>query len=210
MKTHHTLLSLGSALILTACLMGACAPSDSAESASESQSAPPEFDYLAISGQLAQKLQGALGPKLMAAMKSGGPAEAIVVCQQVAQDLTKAASEAEPEVKISRTALRVRNPANRPDALDREVLEAWNANKERTGPPEPQLTASNGQMIVHRPIMTAEACLQCHGSPEQINPETAGLIETYYPDDAAKGFQVGDVRGAFRIEFTELAGVDHR
>jgi hypothetical protein len=201
MGNHRKLLRLGAALFVTACLLSACAPSDSAESGTTGQSAPPETDYLEISGQLAQKLQGALGPKLMAAMKSGGPEEAIVVCQEVAQDLTKAASEAEPEVTIRRTALRVRNPANSPDALDRKVLESWVDEKGRPGPPEPSLSEFEGRMIVHRPIMTAEICLQCHGSPEEVTPKTAALIKKYYPNDAATGFQSGDLRGAFRIEF---------
>ena len=207
MQNHHKLLRQAAALFVTACLLSACAPSDSAESGTTGQSAPPETDYLDISAQLAQKLQGALGPKLMAAMKSGGPEEAIVVCQKIAQDLTKAASEAEPELTIRRTALRVRNPANNPDALDRKVLESWVRDEDRSGPPEPSLSEFEGRMIVHRPIMTAEICLQCHGSPEQITPKTAALTKKYYPNDAATGFQSGDLRGAFRIEFAKREGL---
>ncbi|MFP4156977.1 MAG: DUF3365 domain-containing protein [Opitutales bacterium] len=202
MHTDKSIIRLSAALALVTGLLSACAPSDPQEPEQPNEAATStEIDYLATSRQLAERLQGALGPKLMAAMKSGGPPEAIRVCQAVAQDLTRAASESEAAVTIRRTALRVRNPENAPDALDREVLESWEADAGRTGPPKPSMTTLEDRRIVHRPIMMAELCLQCHGSPEQIDPETAAQIANYYPEDEATGFSAGAIRGAFRIEF---------
>lgn len=191
-------------LALTALIAAGCSPAGSAKS-SAPEAEPAEIDYLAISSELANELQSALGPKLMAAMQSSGPAGAIVVCQEVAQDLTEATQRIDPKVTIRRTALRVRNPANAPDALDRGVMEAWITDNNRVGPPEPVLSPTENGTIVHRPIMTAELCLQCHGSANQIAPETAKLIAQLYPEDAATGFNAGELRGAFRIEFRDSA-----
>ena len=46
-------------------------------------------------------------------------------------------------------------------------------------------------------IPTAEVCLACHGS--DITPEVAAAIDERYPDDMARGYSLGDVRGAFSL-----------
>lgn len=46
-------------------------------------------------------------------------------------------------------------------------------------------------------IGTAEACLGCHG--EKIKPELVELIDRHYPQDQARGFREGDLRGAFTL-----------
>jgi len=46
-------------------------------------------------------------------------------------------------------------------------------------------------------IGTAEACLGCHG--EKIKPELLSLLDQRYPQDQARGFREGDLRGAFTL-----------
>lgn len=46
-------------------------------------------------------------------------------------------------------------------------------------------------------IPTADLCLACHG--ESINPDLAAAIDKAYPDDKARGFKTGDIRGAFTL-----------
>jgi hypothetical protein len=46
-------------------------------------------------------------------------------------------------------------------------------------------------------IPTGEVCLACHGS--DITPEVAAAIDERYPDDMARGYSLGDVRGAFSL-----------
>lgn len=50
----------------------------------------------------------------------------------------------------------------------------------------------NGELRLMKAIPTAEAC-QGHA----VESELAALIDEYYPDDQAQGFEVGDLRGAF-------------
>ena len=46
-------------------------------------------------------------------------------------------------------------------------------------------------------IPTGELCLLCHG--ETIDPDIAAAIDKAYPEDQARGFSLGDIRGAFTL-----------
>ena len=46
-------------------------------------------------------------------------------------------------------------------------------------------------------IPTAELCVVCHGS--DIDPYVDARIRELYPDDQARGFKPGDIRGAFTL-----------
>ena len=51
-------------------------------------------------------------------------------------------------------------------------------------------------------LLAAPVCLQCHGSPEKdIAPATMAAIKKLYPEDKATGFQLGDLRGLWRVTF---------
>jgi hypothetical protein len=47
-------------------------------------------------------------------------------------------------------------------------------------------------------IPTAKVCLNCHGGDTVAAPVEAKLKELY-PTDQARGYSVGDIRGAFTI-----------
>jgi cytochrome c553 len=47
-------------------------------------------------------------------------------------------------------------------------------------------------------IPTAEVCTQCHGS--EIAEPVAAKLDELYPEDQARGFEVGDLRGAFTLK----------
>ena len=46
-------------------------------------------------------------------------------------------------------------------------------------------------------IGTQPVCPLCHGAG--IAPEVAARLDALYPEDRARGFEVGDIRGAFSI-----------
>ena len=43
-------------------------------------------------------------------------------------------------------------------------------------------------------------CLKCHG--ENLDPETAAILDELYPQDKARGYKAGQVRGAFTLKKT--------
>ena len=47
-------------------------------------------------------------------------------------------------------------------------------------------------------IPTAPVCLKCHGG--ELDPGLAGELDELYPDDRARGFSTGDLRGAFTVK----------
>jgi hypothetical protein len=154
----------------------------------------------AQSRELATALQQALGSRLMAALGSGGPVAAIEVCHVEAPAIAAGLS-ASAAARVGRTTLKVRNPDNAPDQAAREVLERFERQWEGRGatPPEDYTVAADGSARYLRGIVTQQLCLVCHGS--ELAPDVAAAIRARYPDDAATGYALGTLRGAFLIEW---------
>ena len=55
----------------------------------------------------------------------------------------------------------------------------------------------DGQFRMLKAIATGEPCLACHGS--EIKTELAAVIDSRYPQDQARGFKAGELRGAFTL-----------
>lgn len=142
---------------------------------------------------------------LLAAIEAGGPAHAIAVCKHDAPQI--AAAQASDGWTLSRTALRVRNPANAPMAWQRDVLEAWQAQLE-AGAVEDVSTlewfdmkggASKTELRYMRAIPLGGVCVGCHGPVEELSAEVRAALAEQYPEDQATGFRVGELRGAFVV-----------
>lgn len=151
----------------------------------------------------AQQFGGALKKELEEAIKSGGPVNGIVVCHeragQIATDLGS-----KLDMIVGRTSLKTRNPSNAPDNWELAVLKQFEARKE-VGEPVDKLEFSavieddQGQKTFRymKAIPTTALCLSCHG--KQLDPEVEAKLKALYPNDTARGFQEGDLRGAFTI-----------
>jgi hypothetical protein len=48
-------------------------------------------------------------------------------------------------------------------------------------------------------VIKKELCLACHGEIGR-NPELSRFMNEHYPDDKAKGYKMGDLRGAVVAE----------
>lgn len=196
MKRTHLLHPIG---WLVAVLAVACDRVEP-EQETESTSLPTEAEQRRVSerGEAASEaLMKSLGGQLKAALQSGGPVQAIIVCQQAALPLTTAAGEPFDGVTVRRTTLKPRNPANAPDDTDRRVLEAM-ARAE--GAPEPVIEWENDAARFYRPLMMQEVCLNCHGDPASFSPELTQALAERYPNDLATGYALGDFRGVIRVD----------
>jgi len=144
-----------------------------------------------------------LRSELVAAIKAGGPVAALQVCKTRAPEIAAGRSK-EMGLEIARTALKVRNPGNAPDAFERRVLESF-VEKIKAGADPMTLdyaetVTDNGARSFRymKAIPTAaEPCLACHGS--DLKPDVAAEIKRLYPDDQAVGFKAGELRGAFTV-----------
>ena len=152
----------------------------------------------ALIKQFATSLKG----ELVSAIKAGGPTNAIAVCQEKAPAIADGLSEGS-EWTVGRTSLKTRNPDNAPDAWETKTLEQFESLKEE-GTPADELSYAavineNGDKVYRymKAIPTQEVCLTCHG--KELDPAVAEAIDAAYPQDQARGYSAGDIRGAFTL-----------
>lgn len=160
-------------------------------------------DFQALKAEGAALLP-AFGQHLMAtvksAMQSGGPVKAVEACQLLAPEI--AVQHSQHPWKVGRTSLKVRNPANTADAWEKQVLEQF-AQRAAAGEPIAELSHAEmvgGEFRMMKAIATGEPCLACHG--KNVEPSLAAVIDVRYPHDQARGFALGELRGAFTVRRT--------
>jgi hypothetical protein len=164
----------------------------------------PGAELLAAARAGVQAFAAELQQTLGAAMAQGGPLAGIEVCRVSAPVIAEAASN-EHDMLLARTAMRVRNPANAPDAFERATLDLFAqavAQGEAIAALEHSAiveTADGQQEFRYMKAigMQAQPCAACHG--DSLAPEIAAAIAQAYPEDQAVGFAPGELRGAFTI-----------
>ena len=146
---------------------------------------------------------GHLGGELKGALKKGGPLEAIKACNTKAMGIAMQHTE-KNGWHIGRTSLKPRNSANAPDAWERSVLEQFETRKAAGEDPKKiehyEVVIQDGKQLFRymKAIPTAEKpCLVCHGS--NIKPVIVEALDKLYPQDQARGYKAGDIRGAFTL-----------
>jgi hypothetical protein len=140
---------------------------------------------------------GTLKPTLKSALAQDKTQEtAMGACSTMAMQMTDDYNAVTTDTKVRRTALKYRNPKNRPDATDKEVmyrLQAVNDGK-------PVAVDMGDKYRVYKPLKMKHSCLACHGDKSQISPKVQKLIQAKYPHDMATGFRLGEFRGAVVAE----------
>jgi hypothetical protein len=140
--------------------------------------------------------------ELQKAVKAGGPLSGIAVCNERAMQIAEDTSK-DLGLEVGRTSLKVRNSDNAPDNWEQEVLQTF---EERKAAGEPVGELEYYEIVDHdggktfrymKAIPTAKVCLACHG--DSLSAELAAKLDELYPDDRARGFKEGDIRGAFTI-----------
>jgi len=152
---------------------------------------------------VARRYSDALKEALQQAVQGGGPANGIAVCHDRADQIATALS-AESDMIVSRTSLKLRNPNNAPDNWELAVLKQFEARKEQGEPADKLeffsvIDDDQGQQTFRymKAIPTAASCLACHG--ENIDPAVDAKLKELYPNDKARGFKEGELRGAFTL-----------
>ncbi len=140
--------------------------------------------------------------ELVAAMKAGGPINAIGVCNTEAPKIASKVS-LDHAMSVSRTSLKNRNSSNAPSDWQAAVLEQFEADK-MSGKMPNELefseivdTNAGKEFRYMKAIPTGEVCLTCHGS--NIDAKVTAKLSELYPEDKATGFSKGDLRGAFVV-----------
>lgn len=152
----------------------------------------------AIVKEFATRLQG----ELKSALQAGGPVAAIEICQEeapaIAEDLSRGS-----QWQVARTSLKTRNPNNAPDAWETEILKQFDARQAAGEDVQPMAhaqvveTAEGKRFRFMKAIPAQDLCLTCHG--RNIDPQVIEALDKAYPEDQARGYTTGDVRGAFTL-----------
>jgi hypothetical protein len=143
--------------------------------------------------------------ELVKAMQSGGPTEAIKFCNLRAPGIASDVADASGW-EVGRTSLKLRSQANSPDAWEVKVLQGFEAMKVAGADPSKleyaETVEVNGQKVFRymKAIPTEKACLNCHAAT--VAPAVEKKLQALYPEDRARGFNVGDLRGAFTLSKT--------
>ncbi len=123
---------------------------------------------------------------------------AIAFCSQKAKEIEKEVNAKLPEgVSVRRTALKIRNEKNKPDALDLKILNQYQkkADAKTLSPKDIQVVETDKFTRVYKPLLIKLVCLKCHGDANKISSDIKTVIKKVYPTDKAFGFKEGDLRG---------------
>lgn len=144
----------------------------------------------------------ALKSEVVKSMKAAGPVGTISFCNERAPQIAQHVAS-QSGWHVGRTSLKLRNPANAPDSWELAALKTFEQRKASgealDGMEYSEVVEQNGVRMFRymKPIATGKACLNCHAA--EIKPEVEANIDRLYPDDKARGFKEGDIRGAFSL-----------
>jgi len=159
-------------------------------------------DRAAASRAASTELLMALKSEVEKAIKAGGPMHAVSVCNEKAPQVTRQLS-ADAGFDVARTSLKYRNPKNAPDTWERGVLEEFEKRKAAGEDLKTmeyyEVVEQDGQKVFRymKAIPLSGVCVNCHGP--KINRKLSEKIYGLYPEDKARGFIPGDLRGAFTV-----------
>lgn len=208
MNKYVLMISL--ATLLAACgekAEKAAAPADAPKAAEQAapataKAAPVVADKAALAEEAkaaVQALGGTLKGELEAAMKAGGPVEAMGICHTKAPEIAKAVS-AEKGLQVSRVSLKNRNPVmGAANEWQTALLNDFEAKKAAGTDPATLVHAEvvGSEFRFMKAIPTAAVCLNCHGT--NLSPAVTAKLSELYPNDKAVGYKEGDLRGAFVV-----------
>lgn len=146
-----------------------------------------------------------LGGELKKEMEANGPVGAIKVCRNVAPTIASELSR-KNGWRVSRVSQKVRNPLlGTPDAWEQKVLADFEQRLAKENPANMDYAeiVSEPQGKYYRymkAIPLQDACLKCHGTPENVAPAVTDALAAEYPHDKATGYTLGQLRGAFSIK----------
>lgn len=142
---------------------------------------------------------GALSKRLMQKIKTEGTIPALQYCNLAALPLTDSLAKVHG-LEIKRTSLQLRNPKNAPTDWEEKILRDYQNLLEKGELLSPQLQQlDNEKWALAAPIQLQAPCLKCHG--KNIEAALAKQLDQLYPEDQARNYETGDLRGIWSIKF---------
>ena len=148
---------------------------------------------------IVKRFGGSLKPELKKAMQSGGPVHAISVCAEKAPSIARQLRE-DTGWYVRRVSLKARNAETAiPDAWEKRVLQQFD-QRQANGESADQMAIAevvDGRFRFIKAQAVEGVCMNCHAA--EIKPEVEAALKEKYPDDRARGYSPGQIRGAFSL-----------
>jgi hypothetical protein len=152
--------------------------------------------------EISTEAQQQLVSALQKAIEEKGVPGAIQFCNVEALPILAEVSQ-KYGVTIRRVSNQFRNPKDQPTEEEKGILEAYEYNAENELPLDPSIQKfENGEVYLYTKAIKIPngMCLNCHGQAgTEISAETQKVIDELYPNDLAKGYKIGDLRGMWSI-----------
>jgi len=101
---------------------------------------------------------------------------------------------------IRQTSLKYRNPDNKPDKFEAEILKKFDSGEITEKYTELWKNDGKTYIRVMSPLYITKACMSYHSAPEKVPP----LIKKMFPGDLATGYKIGDIRGAISVKMLTI------
>ena len=140
----------------------------------------------------------ALSSELKAHISSKGMDSANPIIDSVA----KASS-----TSIQRITLKTRNPLNKPNKEEKQLLKLMQRAKKANEKLNPiTFLIDSNTIAYYHPITIGPMCLNCHGEPGvSMQASTYETILSAYPMDKAINYKLDDLRGLWAVKFDKSA-----
>lgn len=156
--------------------------------------------------QVTQQFLKQLGGQLKKEMKANGPVAAIKVCKEIAPGIASELS-LENGWRVTRVTTKPRNALlGTTDSWERKTLADFESRAEKgeqyASMAKAEVVDESGKSYFRymKPLAIQPVCLACHGADEQIPASVKAALDTAYPHDQARGYKVGELRGAVSIK----------
>jgi len=162
-------------------------PADAQPQAEQLADAVQEMEFLdSMRSSLASTLEGSDEKPTLETFKE--------VCKPVGMRAKQLTQEKPWDVK--QVAEKYRNPAHAPTTREAVALEKFANNPDLFGFWE----TTPEETFYYRRINVEATCLKCHGA----KAERPDFVKQRYPEDQAYNFEVGDLRGMYRVVLPEI------
>jgi cytochrome c551/c552 len=162
----------------------------------------PEKTFSELGQEIAMNAKAELGKNLLQAIQNHGTEGAIEFCNLNALSITEQIAQ-KNGVIIRRVSDKPRNQDNAANTEETQIIEIFKIQLKGGQKPK-AITRESGELKTgYFAIETNGMCLQCHGKPEEMQPQVLEKLELIYPKDKAKGYEDGQIRGLWVIQKME-------
>lgn len=171
-----------------------------------SENSPAVRDMLRYANYAINRIGVSLVREVNSSLAHKSPEEAVDVCHLKDLPVVNGTVAGMPRITAMKlTSLKVRNPANQPDASERTALERIQFLLNTEGAPPDLLIQrvepADGPAVwfVYKPLGIMNQCMTCHGDPMDQSKALRTKLHQLYPNDEAADYRPGQWRGVIRV-----------